>query len=108
MCLTPFIAPSSPYNVVLFSIIINNYFILRYILLLMPLVLGDDGRRLAKRNQSLQLGALRREGVPAARLRQWLAASIGLAAPADWIAQFDWARLPRQPVRFGAAELAAL
>ncbi len=73
-----------------------------------PLVLGDDGRRLAKRNQSLQLGVLRREGVPAARLRQWLAASIGLVAPADWIAQFDWARLPRQPVRFGAAELAAL
>ena len=32
-----------------------------------PLVLGDDGRRLAKRNASLHLHQLRAEGVPGAQ-----------------------------------------
>ncbi len=70
-----------------------------------PLVLGDDGRRLAKRNQSLHIGALRRQGIAAWQLRQWLAQSIGLETDRDWVAQFSWQRLPRAPVQFTAFEL---
>ncbi len=76
-----------------------------------PLVLGDDGRRLAKRNQSLHIGQLRQQGVSAERLRAWLAVSIGLAPSAEMAAlarDFDWQKLPREAVRFGARELGAL
>jgi len=75
-----------------------------------PLVVGDDGRRLAKRNQSLHLSQLRDAGVPARRLRRWLAQSIGLPMACDldeMKQQFNLDLLPRTPVRFGAAELAA-
>ena len=72
-----------------------------------PLVLGDDGRRLAKRNQSLHIGALREGGVPAQRLLDWLAVSVGLEpGPLTALAaNFTWAQVPRTPVTFGAAEM---
>lgn len=73
-----------------------------------PLVLGDDGRRLAKRNHSLHIGQLREQGLPADRLRQWLAASIGLTASGnltDLACDFGWHKVPLAPVRFGAQEL---
>ena len=76
-----------------------------------PLVLGDDGRRLAKRNQSLHIGALRRDGVSADRLRRWLATSVGLAPTGDLAElarSFDWVSLPRAPMRFGTQERAEL
>ncbi len=76
-----------------------------------PLVLGDDGRRLAKRNQSLHLSHLREAGVPAQRLRRWLSQSIGLPKLHDLAEMKDAFRLhllPTQPVRFGATELADL
>lgn len=74
------------------------------------LVVGDDGRRLAKRNQSLQLRALRRAGVTPSRVRGWVAHSLGLIGE-DWVdmaEQLDLQRLPRHQVRFGDAELATL
>ncbi len=46
-----------------------------------PLVYGDDDRRLAKRNKSLHVRSLAEHGVPAEALRAWIAASLGL--PAD-------------------------
>lgn len=76
-----------------------------------PLVLGDDGRRLAKRNRSLHLHALRESGLPAGRLRGWLAHSIGLPITEDlseMLSLFSWSKLPRSPVVFGAEALAAL
>lgn len=75
-----------------------------------PLVLGDDGRRLAKRNRSLHIAALREAGVPAEGLRLWLARSMGLDSPhlPELVAAFDWRRVPREAVTFGAAELATL
>lgn len=76
-----------------------------------PLVVGDDGRRLAKRNQSLHIAELRRRGITPAQLRRWLATSIGLPAHDDLTLlarAFDWSLLPPAAVRFGAAELAAL
>lgn len=76
----------------------------------LPLVVGDDDRRLAKRNQSLHLGALRAAGVPASRLLGWLARSLGLEAAglAELARSFDWAQVPRLPIRFGGAELRAI
>jgi glutamyl-tRNA synthetase len=57
-----------------------------------PLVLGPDGARLAKRHGDVTL----REVPPAAALA-WMAGSLGFtgATPSDWLAQFDPARLPR-------------
>jgi glutamyl-tRNA synthetase len=60
-----------------------------------PLVLGPDGARLAKRHGGVTL----REVEPRAALR-WMAASLGLPepdAPADLLGAFDPAALPREP-----------
>lgn len=73
-----------------------------------PLVLGDDGRRLAKRNRSVHLQFLRESGVSAERFRRWLAVSVGLPDTADLgelVRAFDWAKLPRGAVVFGADAL---
>jgi glutamyl-tRNA synthetase len=77
----------------------------------LPLVLGDDGRRLAKRNRSLQISALREMGVRPDTVRAWLAESLGLPATGEMaklVQAFDWAQVPRQPVVFGAKQAHAL
>jgi len=66
-----------------------------------PLMLGADGERLAKRHGAVSLGELRAGGVPAERVVGWLAATCGLAdadeaVPArDLISRFSVDRLPR-------------
>ncbi len=62
-----------------------------------PLVLGPDGARLAKRHGSVTL----REVAPAVALR-WMASSLGLrgATPADMLEGFDPSALPREPAIF--------
>ena len=62
-----------------------------------PLVLGPDGARLAKRHGSVTL----REVAPAAALR-WMAASLGLrgTTPREMLAGFDPDRLPRDPATY--------
>lgn len=75
------------------------------------LVIGDDGRRLAKRNQSLHLRQLRAAGVSAQAISAWVWDSIGLAAARDWpeaAGLFAWSALPGVPVPFGASHFAAL
>jgi glutamyl-tRNA synthetase len=68
-----------------------------------PLVVGEDGRRLAKRHGDTRLATLRQQGMPAERLVGLLAWSCGLldrpqpCRPTDLIAGFSLARLPRQP-----------
>jgi glutamyl-tRNA synthetase len=72
-----------------------------------PLVVGDDGRRLAKRNQSLHLRQLRSSGVQPAAVRRWIAQSCGLGPLDDlqaMAAALDLGRLPLHPVRFGELE----
>jgi glutamyl-tRNA synthetase len=65
-----------------------------------PLVLGPDGSRLAKRHGAVTLAD---HPEPPARVRGLLAASLGLAAPgsepsmADLLGAFDPARLPSEP-----------
>jgi glutamyl-tRNA synthetase len=63
-----------------------------------PLVLGPDGARLAKRH-----GAVTLRDVDPAAARRWMAASLGLAgdAPQAMLASFDPARLPQEPTVFG-------
>src|SRR5215207_4360671 len=65
-----------------------------------PLVLGPDRRRLAKRHGAVTLSE-RGEGPD--EVRAWMARSLGLArvgemlSPDDLIARFDPERLPREP-----------
>lgn len=74
-----------------------------------PLVLGVDGRRLAKRHGSVTLDERLARGEPVAAVVGWMAASLGLiAAPVrlraeDLIAGFDRDRLSRAPTVFEAA-----
>jgi glutamyl-tRNA synthetase len=65
-----------------------------------PLVVGPDGARLAKRHGSVTL----REVAPADALR-WMERSLGLpeaASPHELITAFDPAALPRAPTVYGA------
>jgi glutamyl-tRNA synthetase len=65
-----------------------------------PLVLGPDGARLAKRHGDVTL----RE-VPADRALAWMASSLGLAgaSPVELLASFDPARLPGADTVFEGA-----
>ncbi len=56
-----------------------------------PLVLGPDGARLAKRH-----GAVTLREVPVERALAWMAGSLGFsgAGPREWLAEFDPDRLP--------------
>jgi glutamyl-tRNA synthetase len=79
-----------------------------------PLLLGPDGARLAKRRGGGTLAALRAAGVPPERVVGLLAWSLGqLARPracsaAELAAAFDPTRIPRHPVRLDDAALAWL
>jgi glutamyl-tRNA synthetase len=76
-----------------------------------PLVVGPDGRRLAKRHGDTRLALLREAGVPAERLVGLLAWSCGLqptSAPVsarELLPQFNLDRLPREPFIFTDAML---
>jgi glutamyl-tRNA synthetase len=75
----------------------------------LPLVVGADGRRLAKRHGDTRLSHYRELGVPAGRLLALLARWSGIDASevssaADLVGRFDPARLPREPVLFTPAD----
>jgi glutamyl-tRNA synthetase len=79
-----------------------------------PLVVGEDGERLAKRHGALSLGELRTRGADPREVVGLLAALSGLAPPggraepADLVAGFSLSRLPRAPVVLPAERVAAL
>jgi glutamyl-tRNA synthetase len=79
-----------------------------------PLMLGDDGERLAKRHGSVSLGELRARGVRPERVAGWLASTCGLAdegeevAAAALVERFSAARLPREPTVVSSAVLERL
>lgn len=74
----------------------------------LPLVLGDDGRRLAKRQGDGHLQSFRRAGVPVERVIGLLAAWCGVTRPyelremssADFQRRFELDMLPREAIRF--------
>src|SRR5690606_6585011 len=72
----------------------------------LPLVLGEDGRRLAKRHGDTRIDHYRESGVAVERmlglLGRWLGA-IGERRPCsleDVAGGFDLGRVPKSPVRF--------
>lgn len=79
-----------------------------------PLMLGEDGERLAKRHGSVSLGELRARGIPAERVVGWLAATCGLAEEAEIVSaselvpRFAVERLSREPTTVTGAMLARL
>ncbi len=78
-----------------------------------PLVVGDDGERLAKRRADLALESLREAGVDPRSLVAWIARSCGTpvegpATAAELLDVFALERVPRATVRFGEQELREL
>jgi glutamyl-tRNA synthetase len=79
-----------------------------------PLVVGPDGRRLAKRHGDTRLSALRQAGVRSEALVGLLAWSCGWlgtireATPADLVARFTLETIPRQPFVLTADLLRAI
>jgi glutamyl-tRNA synthetase len=71
-----------------------------------PLVLGPDGRRLAKRHGAVTLADRAARGETPADAVAWMAESLGLAEPGERVTpatlreRFDPARLPRDPTTF--------
>ncbi len=76
-----------------------------------PLVIGPDGRRLAKRHGDTRLATLRQQGVTAEELVGLLAWSCGLRPTREpvgakaLIADFDLCRVPRQPFVFSVGQV---
>ncbi len=68
-----------------------------------PLAVGPDGRRLAKRDGALKLATLREAGVGPRDLVGWIAHSCGWSDhaepswPADWLDRFRLATIPAAP-----------
>lgn len=69
-----------------------------------PLVIGEDGERLAKRHGAVTIADLRRSDVGPDRALGWIAESLGLAAPDETVSidqlvdRFDPDSIPRDPV----------
>jgi len=76
----------------------------------LPLVVGEDGRRLAKRHGDTRLGTYRRRGTTPQRILGLLGAWSGLlgrareTSMAELLERFDLARLPAEPVVFTRAD----
>ena len=79
----------------------------------LPLVIGPDGRRLAKRHGDTSVRALRSQGWTPAALVGRIAATAGLCGadeahlPADLVARYDVSRLSTEPVVTDAASFGA-
>jgi glutamyl-tRNA synthetase len=79
-----------------------------------PLVVGEDGERLAKRHGALSLGELRERGADPRAVAGLLASLCALAPagahvePRELVRGFDLGRLPRSPAVLAAARVAAL
>ena len=77
----------------------------------LPLIVGEDGRRLAKRHGDTRLSYYRNLGVPAARLLALLARWSGIPQ-ADNINEllnhFDLSKFPQQSITFTSADDAYL
>jgi glutamyl-tRNA synthetase len=67
-----------------------------------PLVVGTDGKRLAKRFGDAQIATLRARGVPPERiigvLAGWSGLGAGDATPACLVPKWSWDRVPRERV----------
>ncbi len=77
----------------------------------LPLVIGEDGRRLAKRHGDTRLATYREAGVTAGEILTLLARWSGMSSPApirsaaDLVGQFDLIRMSHSPIVFAPADL---
>ena len=71
-----------------------------------PLIVGTDGRRLAKRHGDTRLSALRELGIRSTAIIGYLAHTLGLreriepCEPTELIGRLDWKKIPRQATVF--------
>jgi glutamyl-tRNA synthetase len=98
---------STPRQILLYRALDMSHLIPQYCHL--PLIVGDDGRRLAKRHGDTRLSHYRERGVPAARVRALLARWSGMPAAEQMsveqmVQEFALELLPRQPMVFTAAD----
>ena len=66
-----------------------------------PLVVGDDGRRLAKRHGDTRIASLRDAGGPARAVQEWIAGTSGFDVSAfdqPGASAFEWDGVPRERV----------
>lgn len=75
----------------------------------LPLVVGSDGRRLAKRHGDTRLAYYRERGVNAERvmglLARWCGMEVGDEISAkELLSRFELVRVPREPIVFTASE----
>ena len=71
----------------------------------LPLVVGEDGRRLAKRHGDTRIAFYREAGVPAEKVIGLLGSWSGLGGrramdAAEFVERFELAKLPSKPVAF--------
>ena len=75
----------------------------------LPLILGPDDLKLAKRHGDTRLSSLRQEGVSAGQVRAMLARWSGFTPSGDeigideWIDRFSLEKLPREPITYDDA-----
>jgi len=75
-----------------------------------PLMVGPDGRRLAKRHGDTRLAFFREAGVRAESIVGYLAHSIGLVAQRvdvtaqELIGELDWSKIATEPTMFDLAK----
>ena len=99
---------STPRQILLYRALGLNGRIPKYYHL--PLVVGPDGRRLAKRHGDTRLSYYRSRGVPAARvlglLARWCAIEDAESAlkPVDLLHSFRLAALPKDSIVFTAED----
>jgi len=79
-----------------------------------PLVVGDDGERLAKRHGAVTLGDLSTAGIAPSQVMAWIARSLGLAtrnemaqglATSELLSRFDRSSLPRVPWTYRSRDI---
>ncbi len=76
----------------------------------LPLVVGADGRRLAKRHGDTRLSFYREQGVPASRILALLAKWVGVECdphvitPESLLASFRLDQIPKSPIVFSEAD----
>ncbi len=76
-----------------------------------PLVVGQDGQRLAKRHGAVTLDELERDGRTAGDVVGWIARSLGLARPREVVTmdglveRFDVKAIPRAPIVYDERSL---
>ena len=79
-----------------------------------PLVIGADGKRLAKRHGESRIAQFRAAGVPAEKVVGWAAWRSGQIeklremSAQEMVGRFDLAKLPRERVVLGAEDIAWL